>query len=446
MPSKFVTKLVTEHRATRNMSDSNRYSVAEAAALMDSGKLTATRLAEDCLARVAERERDVEAWVHIDPERVLAQARACDREPRCGPLHGIPVGIKDIIDTADLPTEYGSPIYAGHRPRWDAACVAMLRSAGAIIMGKTVTVEFAMGQPGKTRNPHHPEHTPGGSSSGSAAAVADFMVPLALGTQTGGSVIRPAAYCGIVGFKPTFNVINRAGVIPVGESLDTVGTLSRTVADARIAFSLLTRSGAADFGTPGAGKPRIGFCRTPQWRHVEQPAVQALEKAVPALARAGARIEEVTLPERFDEMLAAHDTLFAYEGHRARSHERRAFPDKISPHLTAWLEQAGRRALAEYCAARQVAADCHMLLRRVFSDYDLLLAPSAPGEPPHGLQKTGDSILNRIWTSLHVPAITVPAATSPAGLPIGVQLVGPFGADYRLLAHAEWVQLALAQQ
>lgn len=425
------------------MGDSNMYTVGAAAALMDSGKLTATRLAEDCLARIDAREKDIGAWAYFDPELVLAQARARDREPRRSPLHGIPVGVKDIIDTADMPTEYGSPIYAGHRPRSDAACVAILRNAGAIIMGKTVTVEFAMGQSGKTRNPHNPAHTPGGSSSGSAAAVADFMVPLALGTQTGGSVLRPAAYCGVVGFKPTFNVINRAGVNPAGESFDTLGVMSRTVPDARLAFAVLTRSSASDLDTRRDDKPRIGFCRTPQWQHAERPTIEAFEKTVPALARAGARIKEVTLPGKFDKMLAAHDSIFAYEGCHARSPERCSFPEKISPTLMARLERGDHCTLDEYLAAQQVAADCRQLLRQVFAEYDVLLVPSAQGEAPHGLHTTGDSIMNRIWTSLYVPAITLPVATSPSGLPIGLQLVGPFGADYQVLACAEWMHQTL---
>ncbi|MGZ9005722.1 MAG: amidase, partial [Burkholderiales bacterium] len=223
------------------MNDTNRYSAAEAAALLAQGKLTAVKLAEDCLAQVAAREEAVQAWSYIDPQQVLADARARDAEKPRSPLHGIPVAIKDIIDTAEMPTEYGSPIYAGHRPRADAACVTLLKNAGAVIMGKTVTDEFAMSHPGKTRNPLNPAHTPGGSSSGSAAAVADHMVPLALGTQTGGSVLRPAAFCGIVGFKPTFDAINTVGVKPNTKSYDTVGLMGRSVADVALAFAVLTR-------------------------------------------------------------------------------------------------------------------------------------------------------------------------------------------------------------
>src|SRR5688572_16691402 len=242
------------------MTGSHPYSAADAAALIASGKLTAVQLAEDCLARINEREQDVQAWAYIDRDQVLAQARARDAEPRRGPLHGVPVAVKDIIDTADMPTAYGSPIYAGHRPRADAACVAMLRNAGAVIMGKTVTAEFAMRHPGKTRNPLNIAHTPGGSSSGSAAAVADFMAPLALGTQTSGSVLRPAAFCGIVGFKPTFNIINPAGVKPNSESFDTVGLLARTVPDVALALAVMTGRNAEPLSA--VDKPRIGFYRT----------------------------------------------------------------------------------------------------------------------------------------------------------------------------------------
>ncbi len=425
------------------MNDSNKYTATEAAALMAAGKLTAVRLAEDCLARTQSREADVQAWACLGPEHLLAQARASDLLPRRGPLHGIPVGIKDIIDTADMPTEYGSPIYARHRPQWDAACVAMLRDAGALIMGKTVTVEFASQHPNKTRNPHHLEHTPGGSSSGSAAAVADHMAPLALGTQTGGSVIRPASFCGIVGFKPSYNVINRAGVKPNSESLDTVGLMARAVPDIALMLAVLTGRQAPDFGAASAHRPRIGFCRTPQWPHAGPATAAALETAVPRLAQAGAQIREVKLPEKFDGMLAAQGTLSDYELPRALAYERLNFAAKISATLTAKLARADQCTFDQYVAARQLAAECRLALQDVFADCDVLLAPSAPGEAPHGLETTGNSVFNRIWTALHVPAVTLPLFTGPAGLPIGAQLIGPFSMDFRTLMCAEWVRRAL---
>ena len=425
------------------MGSSNKYSVIEAAALMASGKLSAVQLAEDCLARIEQREQDVQAWAYIDPQHVLAQAQASDRQRRRSPLHGIPVAVKDIIDTSDMPTEYGSPIYAGHRPRTDAACVAMLRNAGALVMGKAVTAEFASQHPGKTRNPHNTAHTPGGSSSGSAAAVADFMVPLALGTQTGGSVIRPSAFCGIVGFKPTFNVINRVGVKPNSESLDTVGILARTVPDAALTFSILTAQDIPDFGAAAMSNPRIGFYRTPQWRHADRATAEALEAALPRLAKAGARVTEAVLPEIFGDAVAAQGRISDYEFSRALLHERLNFSGKISATLNKKLAQSDKCTAAQYIAARKLLTECRRLLDDAFVDFDILLVPSTPGEAPAGIETTGEAIFNRMWTALHVPAVTVPVFTGPAGLPIGAQLIGPFGMDHKTLVHAEWVRRAL---
>jgi Asp-tRNA(Asn)/Glu-tRNA(Gln) amidotransferase A subunit family amidase len=425
------------------LSKSNEYSVTEASAWMAAGKLSAVQLAEDSLARVEQREQDVQAWAHIDPQQLLAQARASDHQPRRGPLHGIPFAVKDIIDTADMPTEYGSPIYAGHRPRTDAACVAMLRNAGALVMGKTVTAEFASQHPGKTRNPHNTAHTPGGSSSGSAAAVADFMVPLALGTQTGGSVIRPAAFCGVVGFKPSFNMINRAGVKPNSESLDTVGILARTVPDAALTFSILTSQDLPDFGAAAMNCPRIGFYRTPQWRHADQATAEALEAALPRLAKAGAHVTEAVLPEKFGGAVEAQGHISDYELSRALSYERQNFSDKISATLNKKLAQSDKCTAAQYITARKLLSECRRLLDDVFVDFDILLVPSTPGEAPAGIETTGNAIFNRMWTALHVPAVTVPVFTGPTGLPIGAQLIGPFGMDHKTLVHAEWVRRAL---
>jgi len=424
------------------MEETNRYSAAEAAALIASGKLTAVRLAQDCLARVAARDETMQAWSHIDPQQVLADARARDAEPPRGPLHGVPIAIKDIIDTADMPTEYGSPIYVGHRPRADAACVTLLRTAGAVIMGKTVTAEFAMSHPGKTRNPLNPAHTPGGSSSGSAAAVADHMVPLALGTQTGGSVLRPAAFCGIVGFKPTFDTISAVGVKPNTKSFDTVGIMGRTVADVALAFAVMTRD-EARFALPKVDKPRIGFCRTPQWPKADAATMAALESAASKLAKAGARVSEVTLPAKFDELPGPRSKIGDYESSRALAWERRNFEDQIA--VREKLRKADGVTLDEYIAARKVLAECRRLLDIAFGDFDALLVPSAPGEAPKSLATTGDAVFNQIWTALHTPCVTVPVFTGPNGLPMGAQLVGAFGADYTTLACAEWAHRALKE-
>ena len=423
------------------MTGYNKLSIADAHALMSAGKLTAVQLAEDSLARIEARESQVRAWVHIDADHVLAQARECDRLQKKSALHGIPVGIKDIIDTCDMPAEYGSPIYAGHRPRADAACVAALRKAGAIIMGKTVTTEFAMRHPNKTHNPLNLAHTPGGSSSGSAAGVADFMMPLALGTQTGGSVLRPSSYCGVVGFKPSFNIINRAGVKPNSESLDTVGLIARSAADIALALPVITECAAPSITVPA--KPRIAYCRTPEWPHAQPATIAAMESAAKKLAKAGARVTEFKLPELFNQLSDAHTVINDYEAYRALSFEIATARDKISTSIQPRLPKWATRTVAEYTAAQDLADDCRRMLRDVFVDYDALLVPSAPGEAPKGLSTTGEATFNRIWTLLHVPAITVPAAKGPHGLPVGVQLAGAFGDDYRLLAVAQWAQEVL---
>ncbi|MBI4192582.1 MAG: amidase [Betaproteobacteria bacterium] len=415
-------------------------SATEAAAEIAAGRLTSEALVRDCLERIAEREETVQAWAYFNAESVIRAARQIDAGPRLGPLHGIPVGLKDIIETCDMPTEYGSPIYAGNRPRADAACVVMLRNAGAVIIGKTVTVEFAVRHPGKTRNPHNPAHTPGGSSSGSAAAVADHMVPLALGTQTGGSTIRPAAYCGIVGHKPSYNAINRAGVKPVAESFDTVGLMARTAQDARLLFSVMTSTKA---DPPLERAPRIGFCRTPQWKHADAATMEALETAVSVLSRAAGPIQEVTLPPAFDGMLNAHSAINEYEQSRALSYERRHFPGQISATLRELLEKGDQRSYADYVRGAEVAAECRQLLKHVFAGYDVLVAPSATGEAPQGLETTGKSVFNRMWTALHVPTVTIPVFKGPSGLPMGLQLVGAFGSDQKLLACAAWAHRAL---
>jgi Asp-tRNA(Asn)/Glu-tRNA(Gln) amidotransferase A subunit family amidase len=420
----------------------NQLPIAEAHARMNAGKLTAVQLAEACLARVSAREADVRAWVHINADEVLAQARACDAEQRRGArksaLHGIPVGIKDIIDVAGMPAEYGSPIYAGHRASADAACVVALRKAGAIIMGKTVTTEFAMRHPNKTRNPLNLAHTPGGSSSGSAAGVADFMMPLGLGTQTGGSVLRPSSYCGVVGFKPSFCVINRVGVKPNSESLDTVGLIARGVADIALSLPVVTECVAPV--VDAITKPRIAFCRTPQWLSAEPATVATIEAVAATLARAGASVTEYQLPPAFDAMAAAHGVINDYEAYRALSHELRTAPEKISASLQPRIPRWAACTMDDYVQAQQTVADCRRLLRDVFRDYDALLVPSAPGEAPVTLNSTGEATFNAIWTALHVPAITLPAGKGPNSLPVGVQLVGAYGADYALLACAAWAE------
>jgi Asp-tRNA(Asn)/Glu-tRNA(Gln) amidotransferase A subunit family amidase len=421
----------------------NELSASEAARRLVAREITAEQMARACLARVEERETVVGAWIHIDPDAVLAQARQLDAGPVRGPLHGLPLGVKDLIDTADMPTAYGSPIYAGHRPRADAACVALARAAGALVLGKTVTTEFAWFYPGKTANPHNPSHTPGGSSSGSAAAVADCMVPLAYGTQTAGSVIRPASYCGIVGYKPSHGTLPRAGIKPLSDSLDTLGTLTRTVADAALFVAAV--SGRDLLPKPLAQAPRIGLCRTPEWNAAQPETVAAMEHAAAALARAGAKVQEIILPRDFTKITQAQIDIMNYEIHAALACERLQHYERLSDKLKQLLKNAQQCDAPRYDAAQALVASCRGQLEDVFADVDVLLAPSAPGEAPAGLAATGDPIFCRMWTVLHVPAINLPCSLGPQGLPVGVQVIGRGGDDARALAVADWVHQRIAQ-
>lgn len=420
----------------------NRNSVTQLASVAR-GKDTAVRLAEACLARIDSREKDVQAWAHVDSELVLAQAHARDKEAPRSALHGVPVGIKDIIDTYDLPTEYGSPIYAGHRPKADAACVALLREAGAVIMGKTVTVEFAAYHWARTRNPHNLAHTPGGSSSGSAAAVADFMAPLALGTQTGGSTIRPAAYCGVIGYKPSFNLINRAGVKPLAESQDTVGLFGRSVPDVALMCSILSGYAAPEFDRIDISPPRIGLC-TMAWPTTLQPAMaRAIGESTTQLARAGARISECVLPQPFEASFRAHKSMNDFEAWRALSHERLAHANQLSSTLLGRLREGALCTFKTYRDAQAVISSCRALLEGYFAKFDVLLTPSVPAEAPEGIANTGDSTFIRIWTAFHTPTINLPVFRGEKGLPMGLQVIGPIGEDRRALACAEWIYQAL---
>jgi len=422
----------------------NKLSATEAAARIAAGTLKSEALVAACLERISLREKDVQAWAFIDPDAGLAQARARDKEPRRTRLHGIPVGIKDVLDSADLPTEYGSPIYRGNRATCDAACVAQVRELGGVILGKTVTTEFATRYPGKTRNPHNLRHTPGGSSQGSAAAVADWMVPLAFGTQTTSSVIRPAAYCGVVGYKPSFGLVNRAGLKALSDSFDHVGTLTRTVPDAALLVEELSGAPVTAFDAVARLKPRIGFYRTPYWDKADRPTQEALELAVPRLERAGARVTQVDLDGEFARLVEVQNTVSSYEMFRALAYERTRFPELISEALMGRLLGGGRITRTEYEEAQAIAQRCRARLKDIFRDHHALLSPSAMGEAPEGLDSTGDPVFGASWTVLHGPAVTVPVFRGPRGLPIGAQLIGPLGQDGPTLQCAEWVHRVLA--
>jgi Asp-tRNA(Asn)/Glu-tRNA(Gln) amidotransferase A subunit family amidase len=421
----------------------NKYSASQAAAEIASGKLTAEAYVSSCLERVTARDGAVRAWACIDPDYALKQARERDKQPCRGPLHGIPVGFKDVIDTAGLPTEYNSPIYKGHRPRWDAACVALTQKAGGIVMGKTATTEFAYRHPGPARNPHNLNHTPGGSSSGSAAAVADFMVPIALGTQTGGSTIRPASYCGIVGYKPSFGLINRAGLKFVAESLDHIGVMARTVDDVALFAHAVSGIALPDFEMPPARPPRIGIYRHPRGGEEDAAVQQMLDLAVGMLGKTGARFTELDLADEHTAINGDHLTIIDFEAARAFEFEDQNHREKLSLPIRENIENGWRCTRERYDQAVANAIRYRAGLAERFNKFDFLLTPAAPGEAPEGITSTGDSKFNRIWSLFGVPCVTVPAFKGPKGLPVGVQIVGPYGSDAHTLYWAEWVQRSL---
>ena len=426
------------------MADPNELSAAEAARAIADGKLTSEALIEASLARIAAREDKVKAWAHLDPGKALAQARARDREDSRGPLHGVPVGVKDIIDTADMPTSYNSAIYKDYRPKIDAACVVQTRLAGGVVMGKTVTTEFAIRHPGPTRNPHDPGHTQGGSSSGSAAGVADFMIPLGYATQTGGSTVRPAAYCGTVGYKPTYNTINRAGTRFVSESLDTIGVLARTVEDAALLTHAVAGQAMPDFAAKPEGTPRIGFCRTSRWDKADEATRKHLEDAAGRLARAGAEVRDTELPAEADAFFDKHYAMMTFEAAIALSYEYTHHKDLLGTDTVEDLE-AGLGVSHETYRERQLLAiAARQSADAFFNDFDVLLTPSAPGEALETLKDTGSSLFNRVWTVLYVPCVTLPVFTGAKGLPIGAQVVGRRYDDVRTLALANWVHQVLS--
>ncbi len=410
---------------------------AQAAALIRSRQLSCEELARSCLARIAARDADVRAWLWLEPDTVLRRARELDKLPPKGPLHGLPFGVKDVIDTADYPTTLNSPIYDGARIGRDAACVAVVRGAGALILGKTDTVEFASGgRKALTRNPYNFAHTPGGSSSGSGAAVGDFHVPLAFGTQTGGSHIRPASFNGIYGIKPTWGLVSREGARMSSMTLDTVGWYGRSVDDLILVG---TAYRLAEDTTPIAVKGlRVGLCRSPVWAAIEPAGVTALETAAKRLADAGAIVEELVLPAPFNALPSAQDTIVRAEGGVSFLPEYVNAFAMLAPDLRAKVENPTGITREALLAAYAVADSCRPVFDALFgASLDVVLTPSAPGEAPAGLHTTGNAIFNRMWTLLHVPCVGIPVCRGPNNLPVGVTLVGPRLADARLLAIAK---------
>ena len=416
----------------------NEFSASEIVRRISAGEITAEEVAWDCLKRIVEREETLKAWSYIDPQYVLAQARERDKSQVKGALHGVPIGIKDIIDTYDMPTGMGSVIYTGHQPSCDASCVAVVRAAGAIIMGKTVTAEFAGATPGATTNPHNSKHTPGGSSSGSAAAIADHMVPLAFGTQTGGSVHRPSSFCGIIGYKPTFGTFNRAGIKFAAESLDTIGLHARTIDDIKLFKAALLRQ--CQLQDIKVDLPlRVGLCRTVHWDAALPETVMAIEKTASRLANAGAEIIDVVLPRGFSGLTEARETINNYERLQALSYEWENHRQQISERLSAVLQKGLEMPYIDYGEAQRLGAVCRAQLDDVFGGLDFLLTPCVLGEAPVGLEYAGDHRFQGAWTLLHLPSLSLPTHSGPNGLPVSIQLIGRMHKDDRLLHMARWV-------
>ena len=407
------------------------------------GETTCEAVTRACLDHIAEREPQVQAWRYLNPDLAIGEARRLDRQSNTGALRGVPVGIKDIIDTQDMPTEYGTVIHAGHRPHIDAACVALTRRAGGVVMGKTVTTEFANFTPGKTMNPFDSTRTPGGSSSGSAAAVGGEMVPLALGTQTTASTIRPAAFCGCVGYRPTWGDLRLTGVMEAAGSLDTLGLIARSIDDIALYRDVLLGVRPESAQPEADTAPRVGFCRTSFWDRCDESTRTLLEDAAARLSKAGARVADVTLPESFEGLREAHRWISSFEFARARAWEINHHWEKISERLRKNRINDGLNcSFEQYRASRAFAERCRAQMDDFFADYDVLLTPAAAGEAPVGIAATGDASFCLFWTTLHVPAITLPLFTGPNGLPVGAQLVARRDADTRLFDVARWVSRA----
>jgi Asp-tRNA(Asn)/Glu-tRNA(Gln) amidotransferase A subunit family amidase len=428
---------------------------SEAARLIRGSAISSEQLVEACLARVREREADVQAWAFLDPDHALDQARAADQwrlsgQP-IGPLHGVPVGVKDVFDTADMPTENGCVLHAGRTPSRDAAVVAALRAAGAVIMGKTVTTELAMYAPSKTRNPHDSEHTPGGSSSGSAASVAADMVPLAIGSQTNGSVIRPASFCGVYGFKPTHGLIPRAGALALSRALDHVGVFARTLEDVALLTEQLLGYDERDPDTRPRARiplvevaaeeppipPLFAFVKTPRWDRVDADAKEAFAELTDHL---GDRVEEIEMSAAAEEAFEWHRVIMEADMAASFRREWDEGRDRLSPSLRAQLERGREARAVDYLGALAGIPALNDSFAELFAQrYDAILTPASAGTAPRGLGATGDPSFCTLWTLCGLPALSVPLMQGANGLPLGIQLVGSRHGDARLLRTARWL-------
>jgi len=435
------------------------FGAVQLARMIDAGEITSLELTDACLARIDSVDSDIEAWTHLDPD--FARGQAEDRDLHratgapCGPLHGIPIGIKDIFDTADLPTENGTVLDAGRQPMKDCAAVARLKAAGAVIMGKTVTTEMAVYSPGKTKNPHDPSRTPGGSSSGSAAAVASNMVPLAIGSQTNGSMIRPASFCGAVGFKPSHGRIPRTGALALSAALDHVGIFARAVEDAALIGDCLFGHDPADPATAPAAAPqlsaisqqdppappRLAFIKTPVWARADPATREGFEELSDFL---GDQCEEVAMPAEFDGAVDNLKSIMNADLARYLDAYVRRGADRISDILRAMIDDGRTVSALDYNNAVDQIGPLRAWVETLGEEFDAIITPAAPGEAPSGLDATGDPIFCTIWTYLGVPAVSLPLMEGENAMPLGVQLVGAYGDDARLLRNARWLAATVA--
>lgn len=421
------------------MKDLESLSATQAIKALSKRDIRATDLLLSCLDRIGQKESIVKAWASLSKENALARAKALDKGPIKGLLHGLPIGVKDLFDTYDLPTSYGSPIYANNYPSTDAVSVALMRQAGGIILGKTISTEFASFKPGHTSNPHDRTKTPGGSSSGSAAAVADFMVPLATGSQTAGSIIRPASFCGVVGFKPSFGKISVAGVKSLAQSLDTMGCFGRTVEDVALGVAVMSGDHQLAQVQELHNKPRIAVCKTFVWSNASKETASAI-----ALARHCAEtmskgsVPDLALPSQCKDVENIQMRIMQSEMSRSLTFEREHFGRKLSPTLLKQLDAGSHISYEQYIADLLSADIAKSSIRQLFEDeIDILISPSAVGEAPAIKDSTGDPIFCRGWTLLGLPCVNLNVASGPNGLPVGIQLIAGPGKDHFLLSAAK---------
>ncbi len=426
-----------------NTTDILALSACDVVTLCHQGRLKATDVTQAYQQAIADRDGRTGAWHTLAGKQALAYAQQEDRRTAHGALAGIPFGIKDVIETADLPTGYGSSVYNDFQPVADAACVALIRQAGGVVLGKTVSTEFAMASPNGTRNPHNPAHTPGGSSSGSCAAVADGTALAALGTQTSGSVIRPAAYCGVVGYKPSYGMLNTTGIKVLSHSLDTLGILARHVGDAALVAGIL--GGRPDLmpDPQSSSLPHIGIFCSADWHLVQEESQQALVQVAQTLSQRGGRVSDISVPTWFDSLFMLHDAIMGWEVTQSLAYERLVLSAQITAVTRDFLALKATATVDEYRAAQAQWLGGQQALSALFGPCDVLVTPAAPGEAPMGLASTGDPFFNRAWTLLHVPCLTLPVMTGPRGLPVGIQLIGKPGEDRQLLQYAAAIEMQL---